>query len=69
MKIELIKDENKNTTGYKLIPETKSEKYQINEIRNWYFFHTVKYDGREGGCSEFAGSLRFKFKKLELSEI
>tara|TARA_R100000329_G_scaffold49721_2_gene45798 strand:+ start:2109 stop:2306 length:198 start_codon:yes stop_codon:yes gene_type:complete len=61
MKIEFIKDENKKTKGYKLIPQTKSEKYQINEIRNWYYFQTVEYDGREGGCSKFAGKLRFKF--------
>tara|TARA_R100000734_G_C3300623_1_gene91310 strand:+ start:43 stop:231 length:189 start_codon:yes stop_codon:yes gene_type:complete len=62
MKLELIKNKENETTGYKLIPETETEKYNINEIRNNYFFGSVKYDGREGGCSKFAGNLKFKFK-------
>lgn len=61
MKIEFIKDDNDKTIGYKLIPENESEKYQINEIRNEYFFGSVKYAGREKGCSKFAGNLKFKF--------
>jgi hypothetical protein len=64
MRIEFTKDDNDKTIGYKLIPENESEKYQINEIRNQYFFGSVKYDGREGGCSKFAGNLKFKFAEL-----
>ena len=66
MRIELTKNDNNKTIGYKLIPENESEKYQINEIRNQYFFGSVKYDGREGGCSKFAGNLKFKFAELQL---
>lgn len=64
MKIEFIKNDNDKTIGYKLIPENKSEKYQINKIRNQYFWGSVKYAGREGGCDEFAGNLKFKFTEL-----
>tara|TARA_Y100001937_G_scaffold21521_1_gene30351 strand:+ start:790 stop:987 length:198 start_codon:yes stop_codon:yes gene_type:complete len=64
MKIEITKDKNKKTIGYKLIPETTHEKYQINELRNWYFFQKVEYDGREKGCSKFAGNLKFKFVEV-----
>jgi len=66
MKIEFIKDDNDKKIGYKLIPENESEKYQINEIRNEYFFGSVRYAGREGGCSKFAGNLKFKFYELQL---
>jgi hypothetical protein len=63
MKLELIKNKENKNTGYKLIPETKDEKYNINEIRNNYFFNSVLYDGRERGCKKFVGNLKFKFKK------
>jgi hypothetical protein len=66
MKIEFIKDDNDKKIGYKLIPENESEKYQINEIRNQYFWGSVKYNGRENGCSKFAGNLKFKFGELQL---
>jgi len=64
MKIEFTKDDNDKTIGYKMIPENESEKYQINKIRNQYFFGSVKYAGRENGCPKFAGNLKFKFTEL-----
>ena len=63
MKIQFIKDGDKKNIGYKMIPENESEKYQINEIRNNYFFGSVKYGGRENGCSKFAGTLKFEFER------
>lgn len=64
MQIELIKTDNGKTTGYKLIPENTDEKYVLNELRNNYFFGEVNYDGRENGCSKFAGNLIFKFANV-----
>ena len=61
MKLELIKNKENKITGYKLIPETEKEKFSINTLRNNYFFGSVEYDGREGGCTKFAGNLKFKF--------
>jgi hypothetical protein len=63
MKIEFIKEKNE-ITGYKLIPETTDEKYDINKVRNMYFMRKVRYDGREKGCSKFAGNLKFKVENL-----
>ena len=62
MKLELIKNKENKFTGYKLIPETEGEKNSINTIRTNYFYGSVDYDGREGGCDKFAGNLKFKFK-------
>ncbi len=64
MKIEFTKDDNNKTIGYKMISENESEKYQLNKIRNQYFFGSVKYNGREEGCWKFAGNLKFKFAEL-----
>jgi len=61
MKVEFIKNEEQKSIGYKLIPEDESEQYQLNEIRNNYFFGSVSYDGREKGCEKFSGNLKFKF--------
>ena len=45
--------------GYTLVGETKKDKYILNAVRNLHFFDTIKYDGRDNGCEEFVGDLKF----------
>lgn len=67
MKLEIIKNENGDYRGYKLIPETEEEAYALNFIRNIEFGHNgFKYDGRETNKNfpEHAGDLKWIVKPI-----
>jgi hypothetical protein len=52
MKLELIRDDNNNLSGYKIIRETEDELEAIEMVRDMYFWGhlgKLKYGGR---CSE-----------------
>jgi len=52
MKLELIRDDNNNLSGYKIIRETSDELETIEMVRDMYFWGhlgKLKYGGR---CSE-----------------
>ena len=52
MKLELIRDDNNNLSGYKIIRETEDELEVIEMVRDMYFWGhlgKLKYGGR---CSE-----------------
>ena len=52
MKLELIRDDNYNLSGYKIIRETEDELEAIEMVRDMYFWGhlgKLKYGGR---CSE-----------------
>lgn len=46
MKLELIRNEEGNRIGYKLIAETLDEAKDLNFVRDVSFFSQFKYNGR-----------------------
>ena len=63
MKVEITRDENHKAIGWSIEGETEEEKYIVNTIRNLQYggFNdtAIRYDGREGGCSKYAGKLKW----------
>ncbi len=66
MKVELQRNLKNQIIGYTIEGITDDDKHTVNAIRDMHFFgiddYKIVYNGRTGGCEQWAGTLKFTQK-------